>query len=318
MEYILNLLALTPEEQAAFQAAAPGLYQHFAPDGHPLPGQPELTPEDYAKATVILGNPPARLLGEGCALRWLHTRSAGTDAYTVPGVLPSGAKLSCSTGAYGHTVSEHLLAILLALMKHLPEYRDQQNRCQWLDLGQARTLAGARVLVVGAGDLGGSFARLCTALGAEAVGIRRDISRPVQGVSALYPMEALNQLLPAYDVVCLTLPHTPQTVHLFDRERLLRMKSDAILLNGGRGSVLDCLALADVLSEGHLWGAGLDVTDPEPLPPDHPLWQQPRALITPHAAGGNHLPSTARTIARIALHALHCYLNGQPIPNQVL
>ena len=128
MQDILNLLVLTPEEREAFQAAAPGLSQRFAPGGHPLPGQPELTEEDYARTAVILGNPPAARLGEECALRWLHTRSAGVDAYTVPGVLPRGAMLSCSTGAYGHSVSEHLFAMLLALMKHLPEYRDQQNQ----------------------------------------------------------------------------------------------------------------------------------------------------------------------------------------------
>lgn len=318
METILNLLVLTPEEREAFQAAAPGLSQRFAPGGRPLPGQPELTEADYAQATVILGNPPAARLGEGCALRWLHTRSAGVDAYTVPGVLPQGARLSCSTGAYGHSVSEHLFAMLLALMKHLPEYRDQQNRCQWRDLGQARTLAGAQVLVVGAGDLGVSFARLCSAFGAEITGIRRDTATPVAGISSLHTLEALDQLLPTADVVCLTLPHSPQTVRLFDRERLLRMKPDAILLNGGRGSVLDCQALAEVLAEGHLWGAGLDVTDPEPLPPEHPLWRQPRAFITPHAAGGDHLPDTARAIARIALNALTCYVNGQPLPNQIL
>lgn len=317
MEEILNLLALTPQEREAFQSAAPGMSQRFAPGGHALPGQPELTPENYTRATVILGNPPAALLGEGCALRWLHTRSAGVDTYTVPGVLPREAMLSCSTGAYGHSVSEHLFAMLLALMKHLPEYRDQQNLGQWHDLGQARTLEGAQVLVVGAGDLGGSFARLCVALGAEVIGIRRDISKPVEGISALYPMERLDQLLPAADVVCLTLPQSSQTIRLFDKARLMRMKPDAILLNGGRGSVLDCLALAETLEEGHLWGAGLDVTDPEPLPPDHPLWRQPRALITPHAAGGDHLPGTARAIARIALQALRCYVSGQPIPNRV-
>lgn len=318
MEEILNLLSLTPQEREAFQSAAPGISQLFAPGGHALPGQPELTPENYTRATVILGNPPASLLGERCSLRWLHTRSAGVDPYTAPGVLPRGAMLSCSTGAYGHSVSEHLFAMLLALMKHLPEYRDQQNLCQWHDLGQARTLEGAQVLVVGAGDLGSSFARLCTALGAETTGIRRDPSRPADGISTLYPPEALDMLLPSADVVCLTLPQSRQTIRLFDRARLMRMKPDAILLNGGRGSALDCAALAELLAEGHLWGVGLDVTDPEPLPPDHPLWRQPRALITPHAAGGDHLPSTARAIARIALQALRCYISGQPIPNQIL
>ena len=98
---------------------------------------------------------------------------------------------------------------------------------------------------------------------------------------------------------------------------LLRLKEDAILLNGGRGSVVDCAALAEVLESGRLWGAGLDVTDPEPLPPEHPLWRQPRALITPHAAGGDHLPDTARRIAAIALDNLGRYLRGEPLRNRV-
>ena len=100
-------------------------------------------------------------------------------------------------------------------------------------------------------------------------------------------------------------------------ERLLRLKEDAILLNGGRGSAVDCAALAEVLESGRLWGAGLDVTDPEPLPPEHPLWRQPRALITPHTAGGDHLPDTARRIAAIALDNLGRYLRGKPLRNQV-
>ena len=96
----------------------------------------------------------------GSRLRWLHTRSAGVDPYTAPGVLPSEAALTCSTGAYGHSVSEHLFALLLALMKRLPSYRDQQNRALWRDLGPVKTLLGAQVLVVGTGDLGNSFAQL--------------------------------------------------------------------------------------------------------------------------------------------------------------
>ncbi len=214
------------------------------------------------------------------ALRWLHTRSAGVDPYTAPGVLPSEAALTCSTGAYGHSVSEHLFALLLALMKRLPSYRDQQNRALWRDLGPVKTLLGAQVLVVGTGDLGSSFARLCQTLGASTSGVRRDPAKPAAGIERMYGFEALDTLLPAADVVALTLPQTPGTVRLFDKARLLRMKGDAILLNGGRGSCVDGQALAEVLADGRLWGAGLDVTDPEPLPPEHPLWRQPRALIT--------------------------------------
>lgn len=305
----LNLLSLTPEEQAAFRDAAPGVSQRFAPGGAGLTGA------DYAAAEAVLGNPPAAMLGEASALRWLQTGSAGVDAYL--NVLPEGAALTSASGAYGHSVSEHMFAVLLALMKRLPGYRDQQGRGQWADLGQARTLAGARVLVVGTGDLGSSFARLCKALGAGTAGVRQDPSRPAEGIDAMYGMEDLDALLPQADVVALMLPRTAQTDHLFDRARLLRMKQDAILLNGGRGTAVDCLALSQVLAEGHLWGAGLDVTDPEPLPAGHPLWSQPKALITPHTAGGDHLPDTPRRVARIALDNLGRYLRGEPLRNRM-
>ena len=255
---ILNLLNLTGEERAAFAVLAP---QRFHPDGAGL------TVEDWQSAQVILGNPPPECLRGSTALRWLHTRSAGVDPYTASGVLPSEAALTCSTGAYGHSVSEHLFALLLALMKRLPSYRDQQNRALWRDLGPVKTLLGAQVLVVGTGDLGSSFARLCQTLGASTSGVRRDPAKPAAGIERMYGFEALDTLLPAADVVALTLPQTPGTVRLFDKARLLRMKGDAILLNGGRGSCVDGQALAEVLADGRLWGAGLDVTDPEPLPP---------------------------------------------------
>lgn len=317
MDQILNLLNLSRAEREAFLAAAPGVPQRFAPGGaDEATGEP-LTPGDYAEAAVILGNPPAGLLAGLPGLKWLQTRSAGVDAYAAPGVLPAGTLLTSASGAYGHSVSEHLLAMLLALMKRLPAYRDQQRQACWRDLGRARSLLDAQVLVVGTGDLGASFARLCRALGARTAGVRRDPARPAEGIARMYGFGELDGLLPRADVVALTLPQAPETAGLFDRARLLRMKEDAILLNGGRGSVVDCAALAEVLEAGHLWGAGLDVTDPEPLPPDHPLWAQPRALITPHAAGGDHLPDTARRIAAIALDNLGRYLRGEPLRNRV-
>lgn len=312
MEYILNLLNLTGQEREAFQSAAPECVQRFLPNGAGL------TAEDCAPATVILGNPPAALLRGARELRWLQTRSAGLDPYTAPGVLPAGAMLTSASGAYGHSVSEHMLAMALALMKRLPAYRDQQRQALWNDLGPVRTMRGARVLVVGTGDLGSSFARLCKALGAETFGVRRDPSRPAEGIDSMHPMSALDELLPSADVAALTLPHSDQTVGLFDRDRLLRMKRDAVLLNGGRGSVIDCQALAEVLEAGHLWGAGLDVTDLEPLPAGHPLWRCANVLITPHTAGGDHLPETPRRVARIALENLTLYLAGKPLKNRAV
>ena len=309
MELILNLLALKEKQRDDFLRAAEGYEQIFAPGGALEDGRP-VSPELYRRAFAILGNPPVKELAACENLRLLQTRSAGTDQYQRPGVLPEGVTLLSASGAYGHCVSEHMFAMLLSLMKRLPSYRDRQRVGIWSDLGPVKTLAGARVLCVGTGDLGSSFARLCKALGAGTAGIRRDAAKPAEGIDGMYPMDRLDDLLPHADVVALMLPHAADTARLMDRRRLLLMKKDAILLNGGRGTAVDCEALAEVLEGGHLWGACLDVTDPEPLPADHPLWKQERAVLTPHTAGGDHLADTADRIAAIALEHLTAFLNS--------
>ena len=305
----MNLLALTESQRGDFLRAAKGREQIFAPGGVIEDGR-RVPPELYRRAAVILGNPAAEELAACENLRLLQTRSAGIDQYQKPGVLPAGATLLSASGAYGHSVSEHMFAMLLSLMKRLPAYRDRQRDRIWGDLGPVKTLAGARVLCVGTGDLGSSFARLCKALGAGTAGIRRDVGKSAAGIDEMYSIERLDALLAQADVVALTLPHSADTVRLMDRRRLLLMKQDAILLNGGRGPAVDCTALAEVLALGHLWGAGLDVTDPEPLPPGHPLWAQERVILTPHAAGGDHLADTADRIAAIALKNLTAFIQG--------
>lgn len=160
--------------------------------------------------------------------------------------------------------------------------------------------------MVGTGDLGTSFARLCRALGAHTTGVRRDPARPAQGIQRIYGLSELDELLPRADVVALALPQSPKTVGLFGRERLLRLKEDAILLNGGRGSAVDCAALAEVLESGRLWGgrtgrdrSGAPAAGAPPLAPapgpDHP----PHRRRRPPA---RHRPP----------HCRHC--PGQPAP----
>lgn len=307
MELILNLLTLKTNQRKDFLRVAEGYEQIFAPNGVLEDGRP-IPRSLYRRAAVILGNPTVQELAVCENLRLLQTRSAGTEQYQKPGVLPKGVTLLNASGAYGHSVSEHMLAMLLSLMKRLPAYRDRQRDRSWIDLGPVRTLAGAQVLCVGTGDLGSSFARLCKALGARTAGVRRNAVKSAEGIDEMYPMAQLDDLLTRADVVALTLPHSADTVHLMNRRRLLLMKKDAILLNGGRGSAVDCAALAQVLKDGHLWGAGLDVTDPEPLPADHPLWEQERTVLTPHTAGGDHLADTADRIAVIALEHLDSFL----------
>ena len=149
------------------------------------------------------------------------------------------------------------------------------------------------------------------------MGLKRRVNGPVAGFDRVFPMERLDELLPQADVVALTLPHTPETAGLMDGARIARMKDDAILLNAGRGSVLDQAALARALAGGKLWGAALDVTEPEPLPLDSPLWDIPNLLITPHVAGGIRLERTRRACIQMALDNLRRYLAGKPLENRV-
>ena len=251
-------------------------------------------------------------------LKWVQSWNAGVDPYLVPGVLPEGVVLTCAAGAYGPAVSEHLLAMLLAIYKRLPAYRDQQNARTWADLGHVRSLRGQTVLVGGTGDIGRHFAALCRALGAKTVmGLHRT-DAPAEGFDQTFPLSEIDKPLPQADVVALALPHNGDTAGLMDRRRLLLMKPDAVLLNAGRGSAIDCAALSEVLSQGHLLGAGLDVTDPEPLPPDHPLWSAPRALITPHTAGGyNHMQVTLDQLQALFLDNLGRFLSGQPLRSRM-
>ena len=158
------------------------------------------------------------------------------------------------------------------------------------------------------------------ALGAKVVGVRRSV-RPGAPCPdyclRVVPQSELDAELPQADLVAMSLPGTPETLHMFDAARLARCKQGAILLNVGRGSTVDCLALADAVHSGHLFGAALDVTDPEPLPSDHPLWSEPNVIITPHISGRFSLAKTLDNIVEIFIHNLKLYAAGQPVDNQV-
>ena len=275
----------------------------------------EVTAQDVHDAAVILGNVPADMLREAQQLQWLQTSSAGYDHYLA--VLPEGALLTCASGAYGQAVSEHMLAQLLCLMKKLHLYRDNQHAGAWTDEGPVTTLVGAKVLVLGTGDLGSSFARLVCALGAEAWGVRRKVSEPVEPFTQMYSLDQLTEVLPQADIIASVLPSTPQTKGLANADFFSAMKQGAFFVNAGRGDLVVSEDLCAALASGHLAGAALDVTNPEPLPADHPLWQQPNAFITPHISGWWHLQATVDNVVGICRSNLEAYLSGKPLRNVV-
>lgn len=308
-DVILNLLPVREEEKAAFEAAAPDAVHLYA-------GRRTATPEQFAQATIVMGWPKADMLAQAPRLRWFHCMWAGTDWYTD--AVPPSVLMTSSAGTNSQSVAEHMLASLLALYRKIPQCRDQQRDHAWVDVGNMKSLAGATVLVAGAGHVGSAFAQLCKALGAECtIGLKRTVGGPVPGFDEVFPMERTDSLLPQADVVALVLPHSPSTIQFMDRRRLSLLKDDAVLLSAGRGTVLDQEALAGLMGEGKLWGAALDVTDPEPLPADSPLWDVPRLLITPHVAGGMRLEVTRKNCIDLALDNLRRYQTGEPLRNLV-
>ena len=311
---ILVCLPLREEQKRAMQQAAPEAEFRFT-----VPA--DVTAEDVRWADAVLGNVPVELIRQNDRLEWFQSNTAGPDAYLAPGVLPERCVVTNATGAYGLAISEWMLGMWLGLQKDLFLYRDRQNRSEWAPTGHSvRSVYGSRVLCVGMGDIGSNFARRAHALGAEVVGVRRTVhpDTPCPDYCLrVVPQSQMDAELPEADLVALSLPGTPETKHLFHRERIAKCKPGAILMNVGRGSVVDHMALYEAVHSGRLFGAALDVTEPEPLPSDHPLWREPGVIITPHVSGGFSLPKTLDNIADIFVHNLKKSAAGQPLDNQV-
>lgn len=275
------------------------------------------TEEMVKEADIIIGNIDPDLLEYAEHLEWLQLNSAGADAYVKRGVLPENVMLTNATGAYGPGVAEHMLAVLFSLQKKLHLYRDNQNQCEWYDEGEVMSLRGGCALIVGLGDIGLYFARLLRNFGYRIIGIKRRPGQVPQGVDELYTMDYLDELLPEADVVFSILPETKVTKNLFNARRFREMKNSAIFLNAGRGSAVNTEDLCQALIAGEIYGAGLDVTDPEPLPSQHKLWNMQNAVITPHISGDFHHPATLYRIVDIVAGNLKRYCAGEPLINIV-
>jgi phosphoglycerate dehydrogenase-like enzyme len=245
------------------------------------------------------------LLGDMPRLKVVQTVSAGVD-WLLPAV-PEGVTVCNARGLRDTAVAEWVLAAILSIEKDLPALARRQAEHRWRPepLGE---LAGQRALVVGYGSIGRRVAALLEALGVEVRAVASSARPGVHGVAELA------QLLPAAEIVVLLVPLTAQTRGLFDRDMLSRMRTGALLVNAARGPVVDSDALLEQLLAGRL-RAALDVTDPEPLPADHPLWDAPGALVTPHLAGDS--PQAEERAYAFVGDQIRRYARGEPLLNVV-
>ena len=275
------------------------------------------------QAEVVIGEPPLKLLhSEGIPVKWVQMTWAGTDMYTdtVSG-FPEGMVLTNVAGAaYGHIMSQYVVGQILAITQNLGMYARQQLTTSWTDLGENMTLEGANVLIYGAGDIGQCVAKRLSGFDcARITGVCRDTEKPRPHFDELVSLQRAEFLLPQADVVVGCIPNAPQTKRYFNDRRLRLIKQGGVLVNVGRGNFVDGEALNNVLSEGLLRGAALDVTDPEPLPHNHPLWRNPRCLITPHVSGGAfaHSEGTEERICEICCDNLRRYRAGEELAHRV-
>lgn len=244
-------------------------------------------------------------LAEMPRLAVVQAASAGTD-WLEPWV-PQGVALCSARGARDNAVAEWVLTVILTMEKRIGELGRAQGERAWRPF-VADELAGQRALVVGAGAIGGHVASMLKGLGVEVEEVASSARAEVRGV------QDLPELLPQADIVVLLVPLTAETRGMFDEQMLSLMRHGALLVNASRGPVVNTAALLEALKSGRI-RAALDVTDPEPLPSEHPLWEAPGVLVTPHLAGDS--PQAEERAYSLIGDQIRRYANGEELLNRV-
>ncbi len=275
-----------------------------------------VTQEEIDNCEVLFGMASRKLLNSAKNLKWMQASFAGVDKYlNVENIKNGNILLTNSSGAYGITISEHMIAVLLMLMRKMPEYLEMQKSRGWNVLGEIRSIMNSTITIVGVGDVGENFARRVKAMGATVRGVRRNINLKPDCIDEIYPMDRLLEAIDGADIVALCLPETDETKLVIGKEELAAMKKDTILINVGRGTAIDQDALIYALNNEIIGGAALDVVVPEPLPIDNPLWNAKNIIITPHISGNMSLPLTCDLVIDLFCDNLKRYAVGEKLNN---
>lgn len=299
-----------PEYRAAIEAAAPGweaLYVSGAEEAMPLLAGAE-----------ILASPPAAVVEKALAiggLRWVQNWGAGVESLPLDAMRRQGVALTNASGVHGNSISESIFTMALAFARGLRPAISNMPAQSWKRDVPVWEIHGQTMGILGMGAIGAETARLAKALGMRVLGLRRSAAS-ADNVDAMYGPEGLSDLLPQCDIVVNILPLTKQTRRMVGAACFARMKPTACYISVGRGGTTDQPALVEALRNGTIAYAGLDVTTPEPLPPDSPLWDMDNVIITPHISGGTQFYQ--RRAMEIFLENLAAYVKtGHPVRNVV-
>lgn len=275
-----------------------------------------VTEEMLSKAEIIFGWPKADELSKAKKLSWLHLPSAGADNYTdINSYLNKNIVVTTSSGVYGTVIAEHVFAMILSYNRNLQEYAYLKADKTWQMISKTRDLSGSTVGIIGFGDIGKQVAIRAKAFGTRVLVVKRRLTERPEYVDELYTSEEIDLVIKESDYIVLTLPATDKTKGIISKDRLNMMKSDAYLVNIGRGELIDQEALIEAIREKRIGGAGVDVTVPEPLPADNPLWSLPNVIITSHSSGLS--PENNNRRVKIFADNLKRYINNEKLANQV-
>lgn len=290
---------------------------------------------EIVDADAFFGKMTPRLLEKAERLLWVQSPTASLEHYMFPALVEHPCKLSNMRGLFSDVIADQVLGYMICFTRRLLTYIQRQKQARWDPVGGEdgrpnfivgpstvsaidrahRCLSDLTLGVVGFGHIGSEVARRGVACGMRVIAVDVKAKQAVPGVEAVMGFEDLDRLLAESDFVVVCAPHTPATEKLFRRDKFERMKRDAVLINIGRGVIVDLADLTAALEEGLIAGAALDVYEVEPLPPDHPLWQRDDVILTPHVAGFS--PRIAERHLSVLLDNVERFRNGEPLRNLV-
>ncbi|MDA1312240.1 MAG: D-2-hydroxyacid dehydrogenase [Acidobacteria bacterium] len=288
-----------------------------------------------ADADGFFGKITPALLAASTKLRWVQSPTASLEHYVFPELIAHPCRLSNMRGLFSDVIADQVFGYIICFARNLHLYIRQQTQACWAPIGgesaRGGVMTGPGVMnaidrahmhladttlgIVGLGQIGSEIARRGSAFGMRVLAVDAVRSQAPEGVEALWKPEKLPRLLAESDFVAIAAPHTPETAKLFRREQFRQMKAGAFLINIGRGAIVDLADLTAALEAKEIAGAGLDVFETEPLPPEHPLWAMENVIITPHIAG--YSPRVSERHLATLLDNLGRFARGEELINIV-
>ena len=305
----LEFLTEDHKRQIRETAGAAGFLPHFFPLD-----QFEEAKACLQRCEVLYAHSPDLLRTAPASLRWYCCSFAGVDPYCGDsGLFANPDCLLTNTNCYGVTIAEHVVMVLLMLLRRMPEYEEVVRSRGWSNQLSIRSIRDNTFTILGTGDIGVNVADRLRGMGAARItGLSRS-GRAREGFDEVLPISRLDEALPQARNLIMALPGTAETYHILNRARIALLPRGAYVVNVGRGAAVEQEPLAEALNAGRLGGAALDVMDPEPLPGDHPLWTARNIILTPHVSGNMTLGYTCDRNVEMFCEDLGNYAAGRPL-----